>query len=153
MWWTAGLLEMTREEVEVELERGDGMPPFDGSEGGEVVDYRNLGVPQTEVWVRVVDLPQPQQQSQSQPQSQQPPPPPLPPVGQKPLGGNGGGGLATDSKASHSPLKKRGDHKKDKTTTTSEWDPNLRGRGRTVETQGGGLAVLRALWVVSKHEL
>lgn len=28
----------------------------------------------------------------------------------------------------------------------SEWDPNLRGRGRTVETQGGGLMVLRCLW-------
>jgi hypothetical protein len=142
---------MTREEVEVELERGDGMPPFDGSEGGEVVDYRNRGVPQTEVWVRLVDLPQPQQ---SQSQSQRLPPPPLPPVGQKPLGGGGGGGgLATDRKASPSPLKKRGEPEKDKTTTTNEWDPNLRGRGRTVETQGGGLAVLRALWVVSKHEL
>ncbi|KAI4120240.1 MAG: hypothetical protein LQ338_007165 [Usnochroma carphineum] len=28
------------------------------------------------------------------------------------------------------------------------WDPNDRGRGRTVETQSGGLAVLRALWKV-----
>ncbi|MCJ1309473.1 hypothetical protein MMC25_003133 [Agyrium rufum] len=27
-----------------------------------------------------------------------------------------------------------------------QWDPNLRGRGRTVETQSGGLAVLRALY-------
>jgi hypothetical protein len=27
-------------------------------------------------------------------------------------------------------------------------DPNGRGRGRTVETQGGGVAVLKALWVV-----
>ncbi|KAL8727376.1 MAG: hypothetical protein Q9181_005726 [Wetmoreana brouardii] len=26
------------------------------------------------------------------------------------------------------------------------WDPNNRGRGRTVETQSGGLAILRALW-------
>lgn len=46
------------------------------------------------------------------------------------------------------------------TTTTTEqdagedllrktsWDPNDRGRGRTVETQGGGLAVLRALWII-----
>ena len=30
----------------------------------------------------------------------------------------------------------------------TKWDPNDRGRGRTVETQSGGLAVLRALWVV-----
>ncbi|KAI4114191.1 MAG: hypothetical protein LQ345_004997 [Seirophora villosa] len=29
-----------------------------------------------------------------------------------------------------------------------DWDPNNRGRGRTVETQSGGLAVLRALWNV-----
>ncbi len=29
-------------------------------------------------------------------------------------------------------------------------DPNNRGRGRTVETQGGGLAVLRALWEVGR---
>ncbi|KAL8915865.1 MAG: hypothetical protein Q9172_006599 [Xanthocarpia lactea] len=28
------------------------------------------------------------------------------------------------------------------------WDPNNRGRGRTVETQSGGLAILRALWKV-----
>ncbi|RKU43506.1 hypothetical protein DL546_004777 [Coniochaeta pulveracea] len=32
-----------------------------------------------------------------------------------------------------------------------DWDPNNRGRGRTVETQGGGLAVLRALWEISRH--
>lgn len=30
-------------------------------------------------------------------------------------------------------------------------DPNTRGRGRTVETQGGGLAVLRALWEISRR--
>ena len=30
-------------------------------------------------------------------------------------------------------------------------DPNNRGRGRTVETQGGGLAVLRALWEISRQ--
>ncbi|KAL8769550.1 MAG: hypothetical protein Q9209_004481 [Squamulea sp. 1 TL-2023] len=30
----------------------------------------------------------------------------------------------------------------------SRWDPNDRGRGRTVETQSGGLAILRALWRV-----
>jgi hypothetical protein len=29
--------------------------------------------------------------------------------------------------------------------TRTESDPNNRGRGRTVETQGGGVAVLRAL--------
>ncbi|KAI4140815.1 MAG: hypothetical protein L6R39_005648 [Caloplaca ligustica] len=40
-------------------------------------------------------------------------------------------------------------HKADNDTSDStSWDPNDRGRGRTVETQSGGLAVLRALWVV-----
>jgi hypothetical protein len=29
-------------------------------------------------------------------------------------------------------------------------DPNTRGRGRTVETQGGGLAVLRTLWEIER---
>lgn len=31
---------------------------------------------------------------------------------------------------------------------SNSWDPNDRGRGRTVETQSGGLAILRALWRV-----
>ncbi|KAL8949791.1 MAG: hypothetical protein Q9222_004134 [Ikaeria aurantiellina] len=31
---------------------------------------------------------------------------------------------------------------------SASWDPNNRGRGRTVETQSGGLAVLRALWML-----
>ncbi|KAL8813995.1 MAG: hypothetical protein Q9223_006749 [Gallowayella weberi] len=34
------------------------------------------------------------------------------------------------------------------TSTDTSWDPNDRGRGRTVETQSGGLAILRALWKV-----
>ena len=37
-------------------------------------------------------------------------------------------------------------------TSTSQdshvWDPNSRGRGRTVETQSGGLAVFRAAWMI-----
>lgn len=37
---------------------------------------------------------------------------------------------------------------------TSNWDsdPNDRGRGRTVETQSGGVAVLRALWYSKRRE-
>lgn len=43
-------------------------------------------------------------------------------------------------------LEKQGDenHRSQRTS----WDPNDRGRGRTVETQSGGLAVLRALWKI-----
>ncbi|KAL9035676.1 MAG: hypothetical protein Q9180_004733, partial [Flavoplaca navasiana] len=40
---------------------------------------------------------------------------------------------------------------KDKSRGT-RWDPNDRGRGRTVETQSGGLAILRALWMVIDME-
>jgi hypothetical protein len=40
-----------------------------------------------------------------------------------------------------------GGHKK---RVADSSDPNNRGRGRTVETQGGGLAVLRALWEISR---
>lgn len=36
-------------------------------------------------------------------------------------------------------------------TTDADPDPNNRGRGRTVESQGGGLAVLRALWEISRQ--
>ncbi|KAL8735392.1 MAG: hypothetical protein Q9166_000937 [cf. Caloplaca sp. 2 TL-2023] len=34
----------------------------------------------------------------------------------------------------------------------ANWDPNDRGRGRTVETQSGGLAILRALWKIVELE-
>ncbi|KAL8920455.1 MAG: hypothetical protein Q9208_006204 [Pyrenodesmia sp. 3 TL-2023] len=50
-----------------------------------------------------------------------------------------------DTEADHR-LKKQGGEKE--TLQRTIWDPNNRGRGRTVETQSGGLAVLRALWKV-----
>ncbi|KAK4129645.1 glycoside hydrolase family 76 protein [Parathielavia appendiculata] len=147
MWWTAGLLQFANSE---ELEFGENaLPP--SSEGDDVVDYRNLGVPQTAVWVRMVDLP-PSLVS-----------PPGDETGsrQKPMGdgrlvsakGNRNRS-ATDHDHYHDRVGKRGlGLEEDEAGGISTWDPNLRGRGRTVETQGGGLAVLRALWVVSRHEL
>ncbi|MCJ1248833.1 hypothetical protein MMC30_006054 [Trapelia coarctata] len=33
---------------------------------------------------------------------------------------------------------------------SNDWDPNSRGRGRTVETQSGGVAVIRALYRIGK---
>ncbi|KAK4149966.1 hypothetical protein C8A00DRAFT_18423 [Chaetomidium leptoderma] len=133
MWWTAGLLRLTS--ADMELTR-DVLPP----QGGEVVDYRNWGVPQNSVWVRVADG--------------SPPPQPAPAgvgegLGQKPMMGGGLG--AGRNKASSRTLGKRGAPSPE--DGASVWDPNLRGRGRTLETQGGGLALLRALWVVSRHEL
>ena len=38
------------------------------------------------------------------------------------------------------------DGDKDETTKRSPSDLNDRGRGRTIETQGSGLAVVRAMW-------
>lgn len=35
-------------------------------------------------------------------------------------------------------------------TTMTNGDPNQRGRGRTVETQGGGLALMRAYWSIAQ---
>ncbi|KAK4170096.1 family 76 putative glycoside hydrolase [Cladorrhinum sp. PSN259] len=47
---------------------------------------------------------------------------------------------------------RRGLEKREDLEESVREDPNSRGRGRTGETQGGGLALLRALWAVSKHE-
>ncbi|EAQ93704.1 hypothetical protein CHGG_01939 [Chaetomium globosum CBS 148.51] len=134
MWWTAGLLRLAGGEAALEKAlkaAGDALPPPLGEGDGQVVDYRNLGVPLNAVWMREVDLPLPEPSSGEE--------------GQKPLNA---GGLGEENKTK--PVVGRRGVDSDK---AGVWDPNHRGRGRTVETQGGGLAVLRALWVVSGHEL
>jgi hypothetical protein len=131
MWWTAGLLTLISDELEL---TGDVLP----TEGDRVVDYRNWGVPHNEVWMRVVDLPHPPVPAEGR-------------MGQKPMGVGMAKGNSTGSHHHHREAKKGGDSKDG--PGARAWDPNVRGRGRTVETQGGGLAVLRALWVVSRHEL
>lgn len=128
MWWTAGLLERLSGEVEFTQENVL-RPSAPAARGEEVVDYRNLGVPQNVVWVRLADLPRPAPGAATR-------------SGQKPMGG-------ASEERNASTLGRRGVD----SAGPSVWDPNLRGRGRTVETQGGGLALLRALWVVSGHEL
>jgi hypothetical protein len=151
MWWTAGLLRLTGAEVdELLLLRPEDVAGLMPTGGGEVVDYRNWGVPQDEVWVRVVD------EESSRPASEEasgsgpgPGPGPGPgsgsgESGQKPLGVNNG-----FRERKESVREKRGAG----SAGQGAWDPNLRGRGRTVETQGGGLALLRALWVVSRLEI
>lgn len=122
MWWTVGLRRVTT----VNLQLGpDALPLM----GDGVVDYRNLGVPRDDVWMRLADDVPALDGSQGQK-----------PLGgpQRVLGGRSEGGSGKRHSASRAAAR--------------AGDPNLRGRGRTVETQGGGLAVLRALWVVSKHE-
>ena len=129
MWWTAGILTELNGPADLEGV-GEGQLP------AGAVDYRNEGVPLTDVWVPTTDLPQ----------AQTPPPSS---GGQKPLGG--GDKSTLDGKRGGSKMAGGGGKSADE-TRPGAWDPNLRGRGRTLETQGGGLGVLRALWVVSRHE-
>ncbi|GAB1310010.1 Mannan endo-1,6-alpha-mannosidase DCW1 [Madurella fahalii] len=138
MWWTVGLLRgVTVGEVgSVEEERS----PPSGDGIGEVVDYRNFGVPQDEVWVGR-DGPAVEQLKKKPVVMNQD-------GSQRPLVGSVSG---TGAAAKRDP--KALDEDGSNTRNADNRDPNCRGRGRTVETQGGGLAVLRALWEVSKHEL
>ncbi|KAK3336232.1 hypothetical protein B0T19DRAFT_33357 [Cercophora scortea] len=86
-------------------------------------DYRNDGVPNNAVWMPQTSVP-------------------LPPVKD-----------ATDDQHHMTERERRAANAKRGADEAARRDPNTRGRGRTVETQGGGLAVLRALWEVSKQEL
>ena len=88
------------------------------SANAESIDYRNIGVPDNEVW----RLPDGDKRSNPDSHLQIP-------------------GVWVTDEAS---LKKNEDRKA--ISKASLWDPNDRGRGRTVETQSGGLAVLRALY-------
>lgn len=103
-WWTAGLLNLTMETLDI---REEDTGPNDPN----AVDYRNDGVPDDPMWVSPGAGVTPPTQE---------------------VGDDGG----------QKPLGKR---------AVVDADPNNRGRGRTVETQGGGLAVLRALWEVSRR--
>ncbi|KAK3309513.1 uncharacterized protein B0T15DRAFT_389760 [Chaetomium strumarium] len=142
MWWTAGLLRgLSSENMEL---AGDALPQSSEGEEG-VVDYRNLGVPRDAVWMRnPIDL--------HPPVGEEPLSLPLPLPGQKPLSSSGGRHGSSRGSKSRAVREERGPSPGVEAGASTS-DPNLRGRGRTVETQGGGLAVLRALWVVSRHEL
>lgn len=104
MWWTAGLLNLTMDTLDV---REEDIAPADPT----AIDYRNGEIPDDPRWDNPRQAPTPSNIGLSKE------------GGQKPLG-------------------KR---------EASDWDPNNRGRGRTVETQGGGLALLRALWEISQR--
>ncbi|KAI1152690.1 glycosyl hydrolase family 76-domain-containing protein [Nemania diffusa] len=88
------------------------------------IDYRNYGVPTNTMW-RSPSPHEPTQTSHAD-YSQH---------GQVPLGRS----------TQHAPL---GAMKQQRRATTK--DPNDRGRGRTVETQSGGLALLRAYWKIAR---
>ena len=95
-------------------------------EGSEVAgtDYRNEGVPKDGIW-RLEPLPP----SDSPPSSTAPPPDP--------------GRISQEGNPSSS--SPRTPRKNNPSNDTTPQDLNDRGRGRTVETQSGGLAVIRAL--------
>lgn len=129
MWWTAGLLNFKTSEL---CFGPEALAPMEG-----VVDYRNQGVPRTSEWVVEEELlsggaGRPAVEYDEQNKVQHP---------------------MTGSRHSKS---RKGSKRTGYEMSTSkesrkavDGDPNNRGRGRTVETQSGGLAVLRSLWELS----
>lgn len=120
MWWTAGLLQITTPSL---LALTPDIPADENS-----VDYRTYGVPKDDVWVSASDLAAPVRDDQGGRYEQ------------APLAG-GSARRAAGARRQRRNLPR--------TLPGDPTDPNMRGRGRTVETQGGGLAVLRALWEIS----
>ncbi|KAK3397928.1 Six-hairpin glycosidase [Sordaria brevicollis] len=132
MWWTAGLLNMKTSEIRL---GPDSLAPMEG-----VTDYRNRGVPRTSEWVLDGE--------------------------ELLIGGKGEAGrppviyddqstygvqhpMTGDSRQSRKGPKRTSREVVGESRKMVDDDPNTRGRGRTVETQSGGLAVLRALWELS----
>ncbi|KAI0197682.1 glycosyl hydrolase family 76-domain-containing protein [Astrocystis sublimbata] len=119
-WWTAGLL----------MEGGwEGPWPTLGTDGvdrerGGGADYRDYGVPAEGMG------------------------------GGEVVGEGEGGSEASHTRynSHHSQVLLRGDDGtgKEENESEKEKDPNDRGRGRTVETQSGGLALLRAYWKIAR---
>ncbi|KAI0007759.1 glycoside hydrolase family 76 protein [Xylariaceae sp. FL0662B] len=127
-WWTAGLLVNWTGPWPTMA--NDGVPRDANS-----VDYRNYGVPNDSTWR---DLPPANGDSNTPAKTPLSSPEQKPK--QKPLGDSIRVPLPRINK-----LKKRDD-----ADTEANKDPNTRGRGRTVETQGGGLALLRAYWKIAQ---
>ncbi|KAK3329596.1 hypothetical protein B0H66DRAFT_31517 [Apodospora peruviana] len=123
MWWTVGLLNLTGSGQWM----GKDAVPEQTPKGA--ADYRNYGIPHDGVWVA------------KDPVESQKPPVWDTGISQKPLG------RPSFARRGEAPASEQGTDLKDDYFP----DPNLRGRGRTVETQGGGLAVLRALWELSRQ--
>ncbi|KAK8103900.1 uncharacterized protein PG998_010933 [Apiospora kogelbergensis] len=126
-WWTAGLL----------TDYAGPWPTLemDGIDRGSAadVDYRNYGVPNDTTWRRPRDLvalipdPSPSNLSIDLPMMAD-------------SGAEGGQKPLNAAKSQPATMTKRDPSHKE--------DPNERHRGRTVETQGGGLALMRAYWSI-----
>lgn len=124
MWWTAGLLNITIGNLQI---GPDSLPSSEGA-----VDYRTYGAPNDPVWMGTGS------------------------VRASKLAGTWskrGTGIYDGSSAQRplGVLSNGEDTPGADIGAGSSSDPNTRGRGRTVETQGGGLAVLRALWELSNQ--
>ncbi|ROV99288.1 hypothetical protein VSDG_03940 [Cytospora chrysosperma] len=143
MWWTAGLLGLE-----------DTMPPQDEFEDPGAVDYRNDGVPDDPMWRRTptgvtpprmpqVPLPQPAELYDGVDERML--------VAKKLLRQpelDGGSDDNGEEEEEEEEVKEEEQGSDGGTNMTSK-DLNDRGRGRTVETQGSGLALLRAYWEIS----
>lgn len=131
MWWTAGLLRGVGVGAAADMYLPpEALPPA----GDGIVDYRNFGVPSDEVWAGAGAEEKPTVDYDYGSRD----------GGQRPLV------AAAVKRDAEAPGRRRDEAG---AANLDPRDPNCRGRGRTVETQGGGLAVLRALWEVSKHDL
>ncbi|KAI0882116.1 glycoside hydrolase family 76 protein [Annulohypoxylon maeteangense] len=117
-WWTAGLLDHWVGPWPTMED--DGIP-----RASNKVDYRNYGVPNDTTW-------------RAQPGFMMPSV--NPDQAQKPL-------FVIDDDRRIGELKKRQEIQVNEAGGNAT-DPNTRGRGRTVETQGGGLALMRAYWQI-----
>lgn len=122
MWWTVGLLNVTSVPADVDL---------GAREDPDAVDYRNYGVPNDDLWV-LTDADSPSSSGSA---------------GASPYG-------SAAEQESFSSARRRTPKDSSPRFSRSEskkGDLNDRGRGRTVETQGSGLALLRALWEISSR--
>ncbi|KAL1894681.1 hypothetical protein Sste5346_005653 [Sporothrix stenoceras] len=125
MWWTVGLLQINSTSPAM-MDDNIVRPENEG------VDYRTYGVPNDNLWVSSL--------------SQNTPPTPI--LGEQPYGGGDQAPL-TGQRTKREEVEV--DEDEPLSTAGHPTDPNNRGRGRTVETQGGGLAVLRCLWEISQR--
>ncbi|KLU88115.1 hypothetical protein MAPG_07102 [Magnaporthiopsis poae ATCC 64411] len=131
MWWTAGLLDIVVEDLEGIKRRSDNVSSDAAGEGEqESIDYRSYGVPDSLEWV-----PEGGGASSSFLSGQ------TAEAAEKEKQMGEDDGSAEDLKGQVAFSVQAGGRKGS--------DPNDRGRGRTVETQSGGLAVLRAVWELS----
>ncbi len=138
MWWTAGLLRISLANLPPQT-----LPSPDS--GNHAVDYRTYGVPNNATWVAAPAHAGP------------------PPMREPHDGDERDQVRLTSGRTKHAPAAndiryRAGYSTMPHTGAGAEgvaaediWDPNNRGRGRTVETQGGGLAVLRSLWEIAQR--